>query len=40
MLELHHLKNGKITQTWHLEDWFGLLMQSRSLENLNHPDHE
>jgi len=40
MLELHHLKNSKITQTWHLEDWFGLLMQSRSLENLNHPDHE
>lgn len=32
MLELHHLKDGKITHTWHLEDWFGLLMQSRSLE--------
>lgn len=26
--EFHHLKDGKITHTWHLEDWFGLLMQS------------
>lgn len=26
--EFHHLKDGKITNTWHLEDWFGLLMQS------------
>ncbi|VVV02434.1 ester cyclase [Mesonia sp.] len=26
--EFHHLKNGKLTHTWHLEDWFGLLMQS------------
>lgn len=32
LLELLHLKDGKITHTWHLEDWFGLLMQSRSLE--------
>jgi len=40
MLELHHLKDGKITHTWHLEDWFGLLTQSRSSENLNHPNHE
>lgn len=32
MMELLHLKDGKITHTWHLEDWFGLLMQSRSLE--------
>ncbi|EDM37922.1 hypothetical protein PBAL39_15894 [Pedobacter sp. BAL39] len=39
-LELHHLKDGKITHTWHLEDWFGLLTQSRSSENLNHSDHE
>ena len=39
-LELHHLKDGKITHTWHLEDWFGLLMQSRSSENLNRPNHE
>lgn len=30
MLELHHLQDGKITHTWHVEDWFGLLMQSRS----------
>jgi predicted ester cyclase len=39
-LELHHLKDGKITHTWHLEDWFGLLMQSRAAENLNQPNHE
>lgn len=26
--EFHHLKNGKLTHTWHLEDWFGLLIQS------------
>lgn len=26
--EFHHLKDGKITHTWHLEDWFSLLMQS------------
>jgi predicted ester cyclase len=32
-LEIHHLKNGKITHTWHLEDWFGLLVQSRAAEN-------
>lgn len=31
MLELHHLKNNKITHTWHMEDWFGLLMQSKTL---------
>jgi len=23
--EFHHLKEGRITQTWHLEDWFGML---------------
>jgi predicted ester cyclase len=40
MLELHHLKDGKVTHTWHLEDWFGLLMQGRSLENLNQLNHE
>ena len=40
ILELHHLKDGKITHTWHLEDWFGLYMQSRSSENLNQPNHE
>ena len=22
--EFHHLKNGLLTHTWHLEDWFGL----------------
>lgn len=26
--EFHHLKDGKLTHTWHLEDWFGLLVQS------------
>ncbi|CAM4001086.1 Predicted ester cyclase [Pedobacter westerhofensis] len=26
--EFHHLKDGKLTHTWHLEDWFGLLLQS------------
>ncbi len=23
--EFHHLENGRITHTWHLEDWFGML---------------
>jgi predicted ester cyclase len=23
--EFHHLQSGKITHTWHLEDWFGML---------------
>ncbi len=23
--EFHRLKNGRITHTWHLEDWFGML---------------
>ena len=23
--EFHHLENGKLTHTWHLEDWFGML---------------
>jgi len=23
--EFHHLRNGRITHTWHLEDWFGML---------------
>lgn len=27
--EFHYLKDGKLTHTWHLEDWFGLLMSSR-----------
>jgi len=30
--EFHYLKDGKITHTWHLEDWFGLLMKSQSEE--------
>ncbi|MGY4538091.1 putative ester cyclase [Mucilaginibacter sp. UYNi724] len=28
--EFHYLKNGKLTHTWHLEDWFSLLMQSEA----------
>ena len=26
--EFHYLKDGKLTHTWHLEDWFGLLLKS------------
>ncbi len=26
--EFHYLKEGKLTHTWHMEDWFGLLVQS------------
>lgn len=33
ILELHHLANGKITHTYHLEDWYGLLMQSNAVNN-------
>ena len=25
--EFHHIANGKLTHTWHLEDWFGWLLQ-------------
>ena len=25
--EFHYLKDGKVTHTWHLEDWFGMLNQ-------------
>jgi predicted ester cyclase len=25
--EFHHLKDGRVTHTWHLEDWFGMLHQ-------------
>lgn len=25
--EFHHLQDGKVTHTWHLEDWFGFLNQ-------------
>lgn len=28
--EFHYLKDGKLTHTWHLEDWFGLLVKSRA----------
>ena len=26
--EFHYLKDGKLTHTWHLEDWFGLMVKS------------
>jgi steroid delta-isomerase-like uncharacterized protein len=29
--EFHHLDNGRITHTWHLEDWFGLFHQLGAL---------
>ena len=25
--EFHHFRDGRITHTWHLEDWFGMLQQ-------------
>ncbi len=25
--EFHHIENGKVTHTWHMEDWFGWLVQ-------------
>ncbi|MBD3894667.1 ester cyclase [Halomonas sp. ML-15] len=25
--EFHHIANGRLTHTWHLEDWFGWLNQ-------------
>lgn len=25
--EFHHVENGRLTHTWHLEDWFGWLHQ-------------
>jgi predicted ester cyclase len=25
--EFHHLENGRITHTWHLEDWWGMFHQ-------------
>lgn len=25
--EFHHIENGRLTHTWHLEDWFGWLHQ-------------
>lgn len=30
--EFHHLKEGRLTHTWHLEDWFGIFMKSQSRE--------
>lgn len=28
--EFHHLKDGKLTKTWHLEDWLSMLLQTGS----------
>ena len=25
--EFHHLRDGRLTHTWHVEDWFGMLHQ-------------
>ncbi|KGM33761.1 ester cyclase [Inquilinus limosus] len=25
--DFHHLRDGRISHTWHLEDWFGMLQQ-------------
>lgn len=25
--EFHHLEDGRLTHTWHMEDWFGWLLQ-------------
>lgn len=29
--EFHHIANGRLTHTWHLEDWFGWLNQVSAL---------
>jgi predicted ester cyclase len=29
--EFHHLQDGLITHTWHLEDWFGMLHYCRRM---------
>jgi len=29
--EFHYVENGKVTHTWHLEDWFGWLHQVGAL---------
>jgi predicted ester cyclase len=26
--EFHHLKDGKVAKTWHLEDWLSMLLQT------------
>ena len=25
--DFHHIENGRVTRTWHLEDWFGWMNQ-------------
>jgi len=29
--EFHHLENGRVTHTWHLEDWYGMFHQLGTL---------
>jgi len=29
--EFHHIENGRVTHTWHMEDWFGWLHQMGAL---------
>lgn len=29
--EFHHIENGRLTRTWHLEDWFGWMNQVGAL---------
>jgi predicted ester cyclase len=26
--EFHHFKDGKLSKTWHLEDWLSMLLQT------------
>jgi predicted ester cyclase len=33
--EFHRIKNGRLTHTWHLEDWFGWLHQVGALGSNN-----
>ncbi|WP_130734055.1 ester cyclase [Flavobacterium sp. J27] len=33
--DFHYLQHGQLTHTWHLEDWFGLLMQSGGFTSKN-----
>ncbi|MDQ1151215.1 steroid delta-isomerase-like uncharacterized protein [Sphingobacterium zeae] len=28
--EFHHIKDGKLVKTWHLEDWLGMFVQTGS----------
>lgn len=30
--EFHHVENGRVTHTWHMEDWFGWLHQIGAMD--------